>query len=400
MKTFTLIALAGCASAAELTGYTIDLCPDAIGTKSLGDSIYLPGNEEALILGNLWAQERVANQAARDEFAVASKIEQFNKMAAMKNLYSLGREQNVILPTGGYRVSMEEKMIFPGTTMGGNVVLGGSQDARTTLGTQFANLVGASDMEDRLAGEIVRELAARELEANLGAQMYARGLAGADFEENLGAIYARGLGTSDFETNLGASIIAQKLGAFAPVGKQVFDYTPGMVEESVPGAFENVKERIAMVPGSDFGGSYFTLGSSYSPDSFSLGDQADYLGCVGQEVLVYPERNPEVLWCGERNLQGNQTLKRTNIHHNYVHDINQLHNYHNRTKHSARQFDTVEKDCSCKGVAVEAQYSCPPGIEAPTAVGTMPVGVSLITRPMAAIDSPYILGAKKSCGCE
>jgi hypothetical protein len=84
-------------------------------------------------------------------------------------------------------------------------------------------------------------------------------------------------------------------------------------------------------------------------------------------VTVYPDVESRVLWCGERDLQGNQTLKRTNIHHNYVHDINHDHNYHNRTRHSAKQFNTVEKDCSCKGVAKAATYVCPPGIEAPGA---------------------------------
>lgn len=155
-----------------------------------------------------------------------------------------------------------------------------------------------------------------------------------------------------------------------------------------------------MVPGADRpASSYFVPGMSTVPDSFSLGAQDDYLGCTGQEVLVYPERNPEVLWCGERNLQGNQTLKRTNIHHNYVHDINQIHNYHNRTKHSARQFDSVDKDCSCKGVAVEAQYACPPGIEAPTSVATFPVGVSLLQRPMTigTFEETKQVG---SCSCE
>ena len=52
-----------------------------------------------------------------------------------------------------------------------------------------------------------------------------------------------------------------------------------------------------------------------------------------------------------------------------MHDINHEHNYHNRTRHLARQFNEVEKDCSCKGVAVEASYECPPGIEAPAALG-------------------------------
>ena len=82
---------------------------------------------------------------------------------------------------------------------------------------------------------------------------------------------------------------------------------------------------------------------------------------------MYPEREQEVIWCGERTLQGNQTLKKTNVIHNYVHDINHEHNYHNRTRHVARQINEVEKDCSCKGVAVEASYKCPPGVEAPAA---------------------------------
>ena len=119
-----------------------------------------------------------------------------------------------------------------------------------------------------------------------------------------------------------------------------------------------------------------STGYSTSPDSFSLGAQDEYLGCIGQPVMVYPEREANVLWCGERNLQGNQTMKRTNVHHNYVHDINHLHNYHNRTRHAAKQFDSVEKDCSFKGTAVEAQYACPPGIEAPSAVA-LPIGVSV-----------------------
>ena len=81
--------------------------------------------------------------------------------------------------------------------------------------------------------------------------------------------------------------------------------------------------------------------------------------CAGQAVEVYPEMDQSVIWCGERNLQGNNTLKRTNIHHNYVHDINHNHSYHNRTRHSAKQYNTVEKDCSCKGVPVAAPRGCP-----------------------------------------
>jgi len=43
MKSFAFVALLGVS-----TAYTIDLCPDAVGTSRLGDAIYYPGNEEAL----------------------------------------------------------------------------------------------------------------------------------------------------------------------------------------------------------------------------------------------------------------------------------------------------------------------------------------------------------------
>lgn len=145
-------------------------------------------------------------------------------------------------------------------------------------------------------------------------------------------------------------------------------------ESFLPGAME---AQIAQIPGAYRGDSYVQPGLSFVPDSYTPGSYLFDQSCLGQAVTVYPEREPRVLWCGERNLQGNQTLKRTNIHHNYVHDINQYHNYHNRTRHSAKQYNTVEKDCSCKGVAVEAQYKCPPGIEAPAARA---VAASLIDR--------------------
>lgn len=154
-----------------------------------------------------------------------------------------------------------------------------------------------------------------------------------------------------------------------------------------------------MYPGADTNNYEMTLGSSFSPDSFSIGAQGEYAHCAGQPVMVYPEREANVLWCGERNLQGNQTLKRTNVHHNYVHDINHMHNYHNRVAHAAKQFDTLEKDCSCKGVAVEAQYACPPGIEAPSTVN-IPVGVSVISKERLPFGGAYIekqVGTTCSC---
>jgi len=128
-----------------------------------------------------------------------------------------------------------------------------------------------------------------------------------------------------------------------------------------------IERGMAQIPGALRGDSFVQPGYSFIPDSYTPGTYAFDAGCMGQAVTTYPEREPRVLWCGERNLQGNQTLKRTNVHHNYVHDINQYHNYHNRTRHAARQYNTMSKDCSCKGVATEANYKCPPGIEAPAA---------------------------------
>lgn len=156
-----------------------------------------------------------------------------------------------------------------------------------------------------------------------------------------------------------------------------------------------------MIPGADLplNQVYVSRGRSYVPDSFTPGNYGFDNSCRGQAVTTYPERNSEVLWCGERNLQGNQTLKRTNIHHNYVHDINHMHNYHNRTRHAAKQFDTVEKDCSCKGVGVEAQYDCPPGIEGVSAV---PLGKTFGGRVAGSIirKTPgYIANKGVSCSC-
>lgn len=145
-------------------------------------------------------------------------------------------------------------------------------------------------------------------------------------------------------------------------------YNPnvGIIEREsfLPGV---IQSNLAQIPGAYRGDSLVQTGTSFIPDSYTPGSYAFAPSCTGQAVTVYPEREPRVLWCGERDLQGNQTLKRTNIHHNYVHDINQYHNYHNRTRHAARQYNSMEKDCSCKGVGVEATYKCPPGIEAPAA---------------------------------
>jgi hypothetical protein len=189
----------------------------------------------------------------------------------------------------------------------------------------------------------------------------------------------------------------------------------GIVEREsfLPGA-NLIQQKIAEIPGAYRNDAFVTAGYSFQPDSYTPGTYQFDAGCQGQAVTVYPERESKVLWCGERNLQGNQTLKRTNIHHNYVHDINHKHNYHNRTRHAAKQFNSVEKDCSCKGVAVEATYKCPPGIEASNARA---VASSLIERPVgetfqgttygttySSVGSccPYLRPAAgvKTCTCE
>lgn len=111
MKTFASLALIGAASATSLAGYTIDLCPDAIGTKALGEQVYLPGNEENLILGNIWARERLANiqeeqrlaniqqqriagiQQQQEVASIQQKLGEYQKLAQMKELYRMAAEQ-------------------------------------------------------------------------------------------------------------------------------------------------------------------------------------------------------------------------------------------------------------------------------------------------------------------
>lgn len=159
-------------------------------------------------------------------------------------------------------------------------------------------------------------------------------------------------------------------------------------ESLLPGA---TCDCLYSTPGADRFDTYIAPGYSYTPDSYTPGTYTFAPECVGQAVTVYPERESKVLWCGERNLQGNQTLKRTNIHHNYVHDINHKHNYHNRTRHAAEQFNTVEKDCSCKGVAVEGSYKCPPGLEAPSSgIVKRPVGSAEVECRIKPASTAYI----------
>ena len=324
MKSFALAALAFVASAVELDGYTIDLCPDPFSADSLGEAVYLPGNEEILALTSAWTKtgaplysfdQLAYQQRAFDQLSASQKLNQLAQMRNIQNLYRLG-------------MATEVERLNPVTAM----------QLASAL-TDNVEFIPTSQQEFVVTGSTTDEL------------------------EKLAFINA----LASQQRNIGI------------VGQNVIDFQPGMVQETFPGAVEAVQQRLAMIPGADMPGNIMTPGISYSPDSFSLAAQNEYLGCVGQPVLVYPERESNVLFCGERNLQGNQTLKRTNIHHNYVHDIHHQHNYHNRTKHAAKQFNSVEKDCSCKGTAVEAEYSCPPGIEAPS-VAALPIGVSVYAR--------------------
>lgn len=84
------------------------------------------------------------------------------------------------------------------------------------------------------------------------------------------------------------ALAAQRAMQTLQVGN-VYDVNPYMVQETLPGAVSAVQERLAMIPGADRSDSYMSLGYSNSPDSFSLGAQDEYLGCIGQPVLVYPE---------------------------------------------------------------------------------------------------------------
>lgn len=85
-----------------------------------------------------------------------------------------------------------------------------------------------------------------------------------------------------------------------------------------------------------------------------------------------------------------------------MHDINHAHNYHNRTRHAAKQFNTVEKDCSCKGVATEASYVCPPGIEAPAAraVATSLVGGTVTDCAIPTVGIAYQKPVGTTCSCK
>ena len=72
----------------------------------------------------------------------------------------------------------------------------------------------------------------------------------------------------------------------------------------MPSMTDRFQEVSAMIPGADLplNQVYVTRGASDVPDSFTPGSYGFDPSCRGQAVTTYPERNSEVLWCGERNL--------------------------------------------------------------------------------------------------
>ena len=89
------------------------------------------------------------------------------------------------------------------------------------------------------------------------------------------------------------------------IAPATYNLPVGIVEREsfLPGVIER---GMAQIPGALRGDSYVEPGYSFTPDSYTPGNYRFDAGCLGQAVTVYPEREPRVLWCGERNLQGNQ----------------------------------------------------------------------------------------------
>jgi len=184
----------------------------------------------------------------------------------------------------------------------------------------------------------------------------------------------------------------EKIQALAAAMEQIGAYEEELLLTEQPLGI--AEYEIAAYPGTAFN---MVVGREYSP-STQVAASFDLINCPGQAVQVYNDNN-EVLWCGERNVQGNQTLKRTNIHHNYVHDIAHMHNYHNRVKHAARQFNTVEKDCSCKGVAVEAPYACPPEFTPQARLGSNFIEAKAARAVAANLLAARRVGEVTECAC-
>ena len=97
MRSFAVVALATAASAAKL-GYTIDLCPEPIGSSGVGESVYLPGNEELLALSNVWAKTGAAEEY--EKIAYAKEMMKLGQLERLGMLQQLGNQMEYEIPTG------------------------------------------------------------------------------------------------------------------------------------------------------------------------------------------------------------------------------------------------------------------------------------------------------------
>ena len=147
---------------------------------------------------------------------------------------------------------------------------------------------------------------------------------------------------------------AQRKIAVQPVQQYLIAQQPQSFIAQQPQQFADTQSRQFMTSAAGV-----QMVGSTSHSGTATTTQIRPLGCTPTKVPEYTEKDQpgvnEYAFCGEKNLRGSQTLKRTNLHHNYVHDVNHLHNYHNRIKHQARQFNTVVKDCSCIGETEQVQ---------------------------------------------
>lgn len=379
MKSFAFAAvIAAVASAVDLeqqaSGYVIDLCPSDDGAAFQPAAIQLPGREDFRNLQQVASM--IENRDLLQNVGTINKLETLHKLGQLNELNQM------------HQMFKTQQAIKEGVATAALAEMVGDWDKSSYYMAPATKQVKAIGAEQRFwatpASTIERFEDAEKLSA----------LASAFNQQK----YLRKAGSQNIILP-GSQDVFQARQILAPA---TYNLPVGIVEKEnfLPSASDRLQETLAMIPGADRSDSYVSQGVSYVPDSYTPGNYRFDASCIGQPVTVYPEREPEVLFCGERNLQGNQTLKRTNIFHNYVHDINHQHNYHNRTRHAAKQFNTLEKDCSCKGVAVEGSYKCPPGIQQAAAIA---VGGTFLDRPVGAYQIASALDRDDdvlSCTCQ
>lgn len=120
-------------------------------------------------------------------------------------------------------------------------------------------------------------------------------------------IYAKQVGTGGFEgEQLYYPGSTTALAAAQLIAPAAYNLPVGIIEREsfLPGAIA-LESNLARIPGAMRDDTYITPGYSFEPDSYTPGTYGFSPSCMGQAVTVYPEREQKVLWCGERNLQGN-----------------------------------------------------------------------------------------------